>query len=129
MPDTSAIILIIPPIITAIFAYLVARKKNFVNERLGRAKVDAEIQMQALSIVRNVMVEMREELKREIDTLKKENDIFRTEIHENKIKIDSLQLQLTVSNELTTTLRSEIGTLRSALRLYEEENARLKKIG
>lgn len=126
MLDLNAIILIIPPILAAAFAYLVARKKNLITERISKAKIDSEIQTQALSIVEKVMGEMRLELRREIDELRKENDILKKEIVESQNRIDSLESQLDASNQLVATLRSEIATLQVALTMYKEENIRLK---
>jgi chromosome segregation ATPase len=127
MLDANTIILVVPPILTAAFAYLVARKKNIVTERLNRAKIDSEIQNQALTIVRGVMNDMRDEFRREIDNLKDENITLKQEIEENKNRIETLQIQLTASDVLVATLKSEISTLQQAINLYKEENARLKK--
>lgn len=126
MLDINAIILIIPPILTAAFAYLVARKKNIITERISKAKIDSEIQVQALSIVEKVMGEMRAELRREIDELRKENDSLKKEIFISRDRIESLETQLDSSNQLISTLRSEISTLQNALSMYKEENMRLK---
>jgi hypothetical protein len=126
MLDANAIILIVPPILSAGFAYLVARKKNIVTERLSRAKIDSEIQTQALTIVRGVMNDMRAEFKREIDALKKESEGFKAEISLNAHKISTLQIQLTASDVLVATLKSEISTLQGAIKMYQEENARLR---
>ena len=127
MLDTSSIILIVPPILTAAFAYLIARKKNIVSERINKSKIESEIQIQALTIVRGVMNDMRDEFKREIESLKRENELLKAEIEENGNKIDTLQLQLTASDLLVATLKSEISTLQNAINLYKEENARLKQ--
>jgi len=59
MLDGTALITILPPIATAFFAYLVARKRNLVSERLNKAKINADIQTQALTIVQGVMNDMR----------------------------------------------------------------------
>jgi uncharacterized coiled-coil DUF342 family protein len=124
--DINAIILIIPPIITAIFAYLIARKKNIISERIGKAKIDSEIQTQALSIVDKVMGEMRIELRREIDELRKENESLKKSIVDSQTRIESLESQLDESDQLVSILRSEISTLKVALAMYKEENTRLK---
>lgn len=126
MMDINAILLIIPPILTAVFAYLIARKKNIITERISKAKIDSEIQTQALSIVEKVMGEMRAELRREIDELRKENEELKKAINDSQSKIESLQNQLEASNQLVAILRSEIGTLQAALTMYKEENTRLK---
>lgn len=126
MIDTNAIILIIPPILTAAFAYLVARKKNLITERVSKAKINSEIQTQALTIVENVMHDMRVELRREIDDLRKENEILRKAIGDSQSRIELLESQLNTSSQLVSTLKSEISTLQVALSIYKEENIRLK---
>lgn len=126
MMDINAILLIIPPILTAVFAYLIARKKNIITERISKAKIDSEIQTQALSIVEKVMGEMCAELRREIDELRKENEELNEAINDSQSKIESLRNQLEASNQLVASLRSEIGTLQAALTMYKEENIRLK---
>lgn len=124
--DINAIILIIPPIITAIFAYLIARKKNIISERISKAKIDSEIQTQALSIVDKVMGEMRVELRREIDELRKENESLKKAVVDSQTRIESLESQLGESDQLISILKSEILTLKAALAMYKEENIRLK---
>lgn len=126
MMDINAILLIIPPILTAVFAYLIARKKNIITERISKAKIDSEIQTQALTIVEKVMGEMRAELRREIDELRRENEELKKAISESESKLESLQHQLEASNQLVSILRSEIRTLQAALAMYKEENTRLK---
>jgi chromosome segregation ATPase len=126
MVDINAIIIIIPPILTAAFAYLVARKKNIITERIGKAKIEFEVQVQALSIVEKVMAEVRIELRREIDDLRKENESLKKVIVDSQIRIDSLESQLDINNQLISTLKSEIAALQIALSMYKEENIRLK---
>jgi chromosome segregation ATPase len=127
MFDLSIIVTIVPPIVTAAFAYLVARKKNIVSERITRAKVDADVQTQALNLVRGVMNDMRQDFHREITSLKEDNQKLRQEIEENSSSLQILQKQLVASDELIETLRSEISTLKKTLTFYEEEIARLRK--
>ena len=126
MIDVNAIILIVPPILTAGMAYLVARKKNVVNERVGKAKIDAEIQSQALTIVRGVMTDMRDEFRRELEDLKKENISLRKDLNNQTLQITSLQTQLSASGELINSLKHEITTLQITGELYRKENERLK---
>jgi chromosome segregation ATPase len=127
MIDSSIIITIVPPIITAIFAYLIARKKNVIAEKINKSKVDAEIHNQAFTIVRGVMNDMREELRREISDLRKDNDKLKEKVEENYSKIESLIEQCMISDKLVETLRSEIATLRATIKTYEDEIVRLKK--
>jgi flagellar motility protein MotE (MotC chaperone) len=126
MFDSGALISILPPVLAAVFAYLVARKKNLISEKISSSKIDSEIQSQALVIVRSVMADMRDELRVEIDILRKEKDALKKEIHEHKSKIENLQNQFIVSNELAASLRSEVSTLQAALNLYKSENERLR---
>jgi peptidoglycan hydrolase CwlO-like protein len=128
MLDWSIIVTIVPPVITAAFAYLVARKKNLVAERINHAKVDADIQTQALNLVRGVMNDMREDFHREVTSLKEENQKLQKEIDRNNTHLQDLQRQLAANDELIKTLRLEILTLTKTLAIYEGEIARLKKI-
>ena len=127
MLDANVLITILPPVLTAVFAYLIARKRNAVAERVSRAKVDADVQTQALQIVRGVMTDMRDEFKREIDTLREENKALKFEIEDNKSRLMGLQKQLLASDELVDTLRSEISALKKTISVYELEIERLRK--
>ena len=127
MLDVNVLITVLPPILAAVFTYLLARKKNTISERVGRAKIDADVQTQALQIVRGVMTDMREEFKREIDVLRNENKTLRYEIEENKGRLIVLQKQLATSDELVETMRSEISALKKTLNVYEAEIERLRK--
>jgi len=127
MLDVNVILTILPPVLSAVFAYLIARKRNTISERVNRAKVDADVQIQALQIVRGVMTDMRDEFKQEIENLRNENKTLKREIEENTSRLTILQKQLVASDELVETLRSEISTLKKTLALYEVENERLRK--
>ena len=127
MLDVNVILTILPPVLSAVFAYLIARKRNTISERVNRAKVDADVQIQALQIVRGVMTDMRDEFKQEIENLRNENKTLKQEIEENTSRLTLLQKQLLASDELVETLRSEISTLKKTLALYEVENERLRK--
>ena len=127
MIDASIIITIVPPIVTGVFAYLIARKKNTLSEKIGKAKIDAEIQNQALTIVRGVMNDMRDEFKREIENLKQDNDRLRKQVLDTESNIRKLYDQLRASDELVETLQKEIAALRNTIKIYEEEIVRLRK--
>lgn len=127
MLDVNVLITILPPIFAAIFAYLIARKRNATSERVNRAKIDADVQTQALQIVKGVMEDMRDEFKREIDALRNENKALKQQIDENQSRLKGLQQQLVASDELVETLRSEISALKKTLMLYEAEIERLRK--
>lgn len=127
MLDINVIVTVLPPILTAVLVYLVARKRNIITERMGHAKVDADIQAQALSIVRGVMNDMRDDFQKEISSLKNENAKLKEEVEGNSLRLQILQKQLIASDELVATLRSEISTLKKTLSIYEEEITRLRK--
>lgn len=127
MLDVNVLITILPPILAAVFAYLIARKRNAASERVNRAKIEADVQTQALQIVRGVMNDMRDEFKREIDALRNENKSLKYEIEENKSRLMVLQKQLVASDELVETMRSEISALKKTLAVYEAEIERLRK--
>jgi peptidoglycan hydrolase CwlO-like protein len=127
MIDINAIITITPPILTAIFAYLLARKKNALNVKMNKAKIDAEIQGQALSLVRSVMNDMRDEFRKEIKRLTEENNNLKAKIEDTERNIITLNRQIKTSDDLIATLKSEISTLKSTIKIYEDEIARLKQ--
>lgn len=126
MIDINSILLIIPPLASAMFAYLIARKKNLLDDNLSRSKMGAEIQSQALKIVQETMIEMRTELKREIDQLRTDNNLLRDEVKSSREKISSLEFQIDASDKLSALLKHEIYTLNMALRMLQDENSRLK---
>ena len=115
----GVIITIIPPILTAIFAYLIAWKRNIISEKMDKAKLDADIQSQALTIVKSVMNDMREELRREIEVLRKEKDALKIQIESSEIQIKDLRTQLEASDEIIFALKSQISILQSTIKLYE----------
>lgn len=127
--DSNLILTIVPTALSAGFAFLIAKRRNLVSERINKAKIDSEIQSQALKLVETVVNDMRTDFRNEINTLREENRNFKIEIESNSDRINSLQDQLTVSDDIIQTLKSEINTLRSTLKLYEAENARLKSKG
>ena len=118
---------IIPPIIAALFAYLIARKRSIIADKHAKAKLDADIQTQALNIVSGVMSEMKQEFRREIESLRTENNQLKLKIEEAESRIDTLRSQLDASDKLISALRSEINTLQSTINFYEKELDRLKK--
>lgn len=127
MLDLNVIVTIVPAILTAIFAYLVAHKRNVISERISKAKVDADVQSQALNIVSDVMNDLKKDLHKEIDSLKTENAKLKEEVEENSKRLNTLQQQLVASDLLVASLKSEISILKKTLSIYEDEIARLRK--
>ena len=80
MFDGNIFITIIPPIFAALIAYAIARIKHGSDERIQRAKIDAEVDGRAMDMVKSIVEEMRTELKAEIASLRAENATNRDEI-------------------------------------------------
>lgn len=118
---------LVPPIVTGLVAYFVARRKHLSVEKINKAELDAQSQSQALNIVKNVMNDMRDEFRREINGLKDDNERMRMKIDFNESEIKVLHSQLRASDELIVTLRAEIGALRSTVKIYEDELARVNR--
>jgi hypothetical protein len=108
----NALIVIAPPVVTAIFAYLIARRRNIAAEQTARSKADAHVQMQALSIVRKVMDDMRDDFHAQIKALRLENQKAQLEMEENKFQMEIMKKQLKANAELISTLNNEIASFR-----------------
>lgn len=61
-----------------------------------------------------------------MDILGNENESLKHEIRANQSMISSINIQLSANDDLIFTLKSEIAILKSALKIYQEENERLK---
>jgi chromosome segregation ATPase len=123
--DLSLIITIVPPFLTAATAYLIARRKYAISQKISAAKFESDAQNQALIIVREVMHDMREDFRKEIDDLKLENKKLGEITEQNKRRIKDLEDQLNANDILIESLRSEISTLKKTISLYEQEIQRL----
>lgn len=119
MIDSNIIITIVPPIFAALIAYAIARIKSNANERIQRAKIDAEIDTRAMELVKSVMEEMRAELKAEISVLRNENKTLQDVLKQNREEIDSLQKRLRKSSELQDAMKVEIASLKNTIQWYE----------
>jgi methyl-accepting chemotaxis protein len=133
MIDTNTIITVVPPIITGAFAYFIASRKKQSEERINKAKTDADTQNQALIIVRGVVDDMRNEFRREIDNLKSDNDRLRSDNDklEEKVMVCnntilSLSQEIKTQNENVIQFHSEVASLKATIKVYENELARLK---
>lgn len=120
-------VLIIPPLLTAVFTYIVAAQRA----KIKQAQVMAEIQSNAIKVVAEIEDRLRKELKsdleiekkeleRKYDDLKKENDVLRNQVSD-------FQGQLSASDHLIKALKDEILALKSTIDLYRSEMARNKK--
>lgn len=129
MIDYANIIMtVVPPIVTGVFAYLIASRKKESEEKVVKAKADAETQTQALTIVRGVVNDMRDEFRRELLSVKDDNSRLNKKLEECNSDIDSFQDKLKSNDELIHALRSEIASLRLTIKEYEDEIFRLKKL-
>lgn len=120
MIDGNILITIVPPIFAAIIAYAIARIKSNANERIQKAKIDAEVDTRAMDMVKGVMEEMRTELKTEIATLREENGILQEKAERNREEIETLQKRLHESSELQDAMKIEIASLRRTIEWYEK---------
>lgn len=118
----SVLITIIPPMFAALLAYFLARKRNLTQEKVQKAKIDAEIQTKALEIVSSVVADVR----RELESLKRENADLREKMDDNRKEMENLQRQIKTNEDLISALRTEISSLRSTIMIYENQISRLK---
>lgn len=112
MFDGNIFITIIPPIFAALIAYAIARIKHGSDERIQRAKIDAEVDGRAMDMVKSIVEEMRTELKAEIASLRAENAT-------NRDEIERLRKQLRESSELQDAMKVEIASLKNTIQWYE----------
>ncbi len=126
MIDGNLLITIAPPIFAAIIAYAIARIKSNANERIQRAKIEAEVDSKAMEMVRSIVNEMKTELKAEIAVLREENKVLKETQASNREEIESLQRRLRESSELQDAMKIEIASLKTTIQWYEK---RLKETG
>lgn len=111
----ETIIIILPPIITAVLAWIAAMRKS----KLDQVKLISQIHTQAYTLIQQSEASIRQELREEIHKLKSEN------VELNR-QVDKLRDQLTISDNLVETLREEISTLREKNAAFETEIAMLR---
>jgi predicted RNase H-like nuclease (RuvC/YqgF family) len=119
MIDGNILITIVPPIFAALIAYAIARIKSNANERIQRAKIEAEVDGKAMEMVKNVMEEMRRELKAEISLLREENKALRITAESNRDELENLRGRLRESAELQDAMKIEIASLKNTIQWYE----------
>jgi len=119
MIDGNILITIAPPIFAALIAYAIARIKSNANERIQKAKIDAEVDFRAMEMVKAIVEEMRAELKAEIAQLREENKYLKATASANREEIESLQRRLRESSELQDAMKIEIASLKSTIQWYE----------
>lgn len=119
MIDGNILITIVPPIFAALIAYAIARIKSNANERIQRAKIEAEVDSKAMEMVRSIVDEMKTELKAEISVLREENRRLKETADSNRSEIDALQRRLRESSELQDAMKIEIASLKSTIQWYE----------
>jgi len=119
MIDGNIFITIAPPIFADLIAYAIARIKSNANERIQRAKIEAEVDGKAMEIVRGIVDEMRAELKAEIASLRGENKSLKEHVDSNRSEIDALQHKLRESSVLQDAMKIEIASLKNTIQWYE----------
>jgi chromosome segregation ATPase len=125
MIDGPLFITIVPPVFAALIAYAIARIKSNANERIQKAKLEAEIDTRAMELVKSIVEEMRVELKAEIANLREENKSLREVVTSNREEIETLQRRLHESAELQSAMKIEIASLKTTIQWYEK---RLKNV-
>lgn len=121
MIDGNILITIIPPTFAAIIAYAIAKIKSNANERIQRARIEAEVDTKAMEMVRSLMEEVKAELKAEITVLKEENRVLRETAQSNKDEIEGLVKRLRESSELQDAMKIEIASLTKTIQWYERK--------
>lgn len=121
MIDGNVFITIVPPVFAALIAYGIARIKSNANERIQRAKIEAEVDGKAMEMVRAVMAEMKTELKSEIAQLREENKALRQTADANREEIETLRNRLRESTEIQDAFKIEIASLKSTILWYEKQ--------
>ena len=124
---TPIIAYAVPSLISGGIAYLIGQRKSKSAAQIAKSKFDAEIQTQALSIVKSVILDLKTEFLREIGELKTKIVELTSENEKLKLSIENLDNQLVSSGKLSETLQSEITSLQRNLTAYKEENDRLKQ--
>jgi len=119
MIDGNILITIVPPVFAALIAYAIARIKSNANERIQRAKIDADVDNRAMEMVKGIMEEMRAELKAEISALRNENKLLQETSKHNRDEIETLQRRLRESSELQDAMKIEIASLKNTIQWYE----------
>jgi chromosome segregation ATPase len=104
-------------IIPSILAWFVAQKRA----KIAYTKVITEVQIKALDVVSKSEQTMREEIRKEIEIIKKENTDLRAEI-------SSLRIQLSEKSTLIETMKGEILALQSTISTYEKQIGMLKDV-
>ena len=120
MIDGNILITIVPPIFAALIAYAIARIKSATNERIQKAKIEAEVDNKAMELVKSVVEEMRAELKADIAVLREENKSLREVAKTNQYEIENLRRRLAESSELQDAMKIEIASLQKTIQWYEE---------
>ena len=119
MIDGNLLITIVPPIFAAIIAYAIARIRSNANERIQKAKIEAEVDGRAMAMVQSIVQEMKAELKAEIATLREENKLLRETANHNRDEIENLRKRLRESSELQDAMKIEIASLKNTIQWYE----------
>lgn len=117
MIDYSNILTIIPPIVTSILTWIVASKKS----RVSYLKLITDVQVKALDVVSKSEEKMREEIRKDLELVKKENEQLRNEI-------DDLKKQIEKRTILISDLEKEITSLKATIAIYEKQISILSKI-
>lgn len=119
---------IVSPAVTGVFAYLVASRKRSSEEKISKAKLDAETQSKALVMVRGIVSDMMDDFSRELNILKSENEALREKVANYVSEVRILNDKISTNNAVIDSLRMEVASLRATTKVYEDELARLRNL-
>lgn len=127
MIDGNLLTIILPPLFAAVVAYAIAKVKSNAHVRIQQAKLEAEIDSKAMEMVKNIVDTMKNEMKEEIQNLKKDNESLHIAINNSKEEIESLRQRLRASSELQDAMKQEIISLKNTIQWYETKLRELDK--
>lgn len=119
----ATILTVIPPIIAAVFTYIISNKRS----RLLHAKLLADMQTKAIEQVQLSEEKMRSEIWQELKNVREENDELRKEMQSQRLQIIDLRQQLEISSEMRLKLIEQIHALESQLATYKNQINELEK--
>lgn len=121
----GALLSIIPPVLAAVFTYLIANKKS----RIQQAKVLSEVQAQAIEQIRLVEEKMRLEIWSELKKVRDENADLREELKQQGTELYDLKIQLEAAVHLRITLTDQVHSLEALVETYKERIVELENRG
>lgn len=121
----GAIVSIIPPLIAAVFTYIVASKRA----RIQYAKMISDMQSHAIEQVRISEQKMRDEIWAELEKVRQENAELKDEMKLHRDEVNDLRSQLQAATQLRVTLTEQVHSLERLVETYKTRIIELEKKG